>query len=70
MPRLKPGDKVMVYFDPITEQEPEGEAVLLQLLMKDLQSVPPLDYWRVRFTTDLFPVERFIKRRQADESGN
>jgi len=70
MPRLKPGDKVMVYFDPITEQEPEGKAILLQLLMKDLQGVPPLDYWRVRFTTEPFPVERFIKRRQTDESGN
>ena len=37
MPELKPGDEVTIFIDPITEETPEGEAVLLKLLMVDLQ---------------------------------
>jgi len=63
MPELRPGDKVTVYIDPITEEDPEGEAGLLKLLMVDLQGEPPLDYWRVRFLEDDSTADRFIKRR-------
>jgi hypothetical protein len=63
MPELKPGNKVTIFIDPMTEQDPEGEAVLVKLLMIDLQGDPPLDYWRVRFLEDNSTVDRFIKRR-------
>ena len=63
MPELRPGDKVTVYIDPKTEQNPEGEAVLVKLLMVDLQGEPMLDYWQVRFLDDDSTANRFIKRR-------
>lgn len=47
---LKQGDKVMVYQDPITQQNPEGEAVLLQKEIDDLAD--GLEYWQVSFEGD------------------
>jgi len=51
----KPGDRVMIYTDPVTQEAKEGEAILLQRLIKN----SPMEYWRVKFTDGI--AHRWIK---------
>lgn len=43
---LKPGDKIMIYEDPFTEEKPEGEVVLVEKLIDHGEEQ---EYWEVRF---------------------
>jgi len=54
---MKKGDVVMIYWDPITEQKPEGKAKLLKLL----DSAGGVQYWKVKFLADGMVTERTIK---------
>ena len=48
MKDLKPGDKVIVYQDPLTRTQPEGEAELISLFRRESLE-PPVELWSVRF---------------------
>ena len=62
-PTLKPGDRVLVYFDPITCQVPEGQARIGGLISAAPEgAVPALDYYDVRFSGCDGYVPRMIKR--------
>lgn len=45
---FKPGDRVMIYEDPLTEQKPEGIAVLV----KHIHESNGIETWKVRFVQD------------------
>ena len=55
---MKKGDTVMVYEDPLTEQKPEGEAVLLKRQDFCLNG---MERWQVRFVSDGFVCDRNVK---------
>ena len=55
---MKKGDKVMIYLDPITKKEREGEAVLIEKKIAD----ETMDYWLVRFIDDDFEADRWIAK--------
>jgi hypothetical protein len=58
--KLRKGQVVMVYEDPVTETRPEGKAQLLDLIEKYTDGI---EHWWVQFLDDDFhnPVERNIK---------
>ena len=53
---MKRGDKVMIYQDPLTQENPEGEAILVRCV----ESGAPVERWRVAFGNDDPIVERKI----------
>lgn len=55
---MAPGDLVDIYQRPLTEEEYEDRAVLLELL-RDFEDCQD---WRVRFISDGFECERRIKK--------
>ncbi len=63
---MEKGQKVTVYQDPMTEQKPEGEAILLRKLGEDPpEANPRLEAWWVRFLEDGFETNRLIKAGEA-----
>ena len=54
---LKPGLVVAVFQDPITCEDYEGIASLVERVELDLD--PPLERWRVRFLDERDPVDPF-----------
>lgn len=44
----KPGDRVAIYLDPITQEKLEGEAILVEHVLGSTGG----QYWRVRFVGD------------------
>lgn len=51
--KMKPGDKVTVFVDPMTEEKVEGLAQLVRLLEMPLPGErPALESWRVHFEGD------------------
>lgn len=57
---LKPGDTVTVYHDPVTQTNPEGQAVLRKLVIDDTKDGGG-QYWDVHFTDDEYgSVPRWI----------
>lgn len=58
---LAPGDVVTVYQDPITRENEEGTAILVQCLLEEDEG---LSYWKVRFLGD--PSFGFLRRIPAE----
>ena len=58
--KLTKGQTVMIYQDPVTEQRPEGKAVLVKALDSQYWK-NNMEYWRVQFLSDGFIVPRFIR---------
>jgi len=50
----------MIYLDPITEKEKEGKAKLLKCIISRKGEIT--EYWKVKFLSDGFVAERWIKR--------
>jgi len=59
---MKAGDVVMIYIDPITEQEEEGLAKLLECAENRSDNCAT-EYWRVKFLTYGSVTQRFIKKK-------
>lgn len=57
---FKPGDRVMIYEDPITRQKPEGIAVLVSNNHKPDTGKGNLQGWQVRFFAETHTVCRWI----------
>lgn len=55
--KMKPGDIVMIYEDPITQQKEEGRAKLIKQLFDSGDGQP---YWLVEFLEDNYRCQRFI----------
>lgn len=53
--------QVTIYEDPVTETKVEGQANLLKKLISDHDCVPPMEYWKVRFTDEPETRTRWIK---------
>ena len=53
---MTPGNKVMIYEDPITQLKPEGRGRLI----RRVGQLPDQEYWRVRFM-DGYECIRWIK---------
>lgn len=62
-PPLAPGDILTIYQDPITEKRAEGRAKLLSCIDPEAGGSSPgeLQRWQVRFVSDGFITERFIR---------
>ena len=56
---MTPGDRVMIYEDPITKLRPEGRARLIEKFLE----VPGEEFWKVRFM-DGFKCYRWIKIKE------
>ena len=63
--KLRKGDVVMIYLDPITEKTPEGQARLLARLVKD--DGAGLERWRVRFLSNRFGCGREVRTRTDEK---
>jgi len=55
---MKTGQRVMIYLDPLTEQKPEDEAILMSKVTEDHDT----ETWRVVFVSDAFQTTRTIKK--------
>ncbi len=53
---MKKNDIVMIYEDPITQERPEGKAILLECIDNDRNP----ERWIVRFKSDGYKCERAI----------
>lgn len=60
MKTLKKGMEVKVFEDPLTEQKMEGKAILLKKQDR-VYPTTTLEYWKVKFKSDGFIADRFIK---------
>ena len=60
---MKPGDKIEIYEDPITQNRLEGIATLI----KKVASQPNLETWVVRFRGER---ETFIRQIRREEKNN
>lgn len=60
---MKRGDIVIIYQDPITELKPEGRVKLVEFIKAN----NGLELWRVRFLSDNFTANRFIKTGGKNE---
>jgi len=49
---------VTIYQKPYTNEEPEGQAILVQKLH---ESKTKMEYWEVEFVTDGFKTQRWVK---------
>jgi hypothetical protein len=49
--RMKTGDYVLIYRDPITKIVPEGKAILVEKLPGSPHHVPDLEVWLVKMDT-------------------
>lgn len=49
---VKAGDKVTIYANPLTHDNPEGEAKLLKFLRVD-SGIANFKFWEVEFTQEL-----------------
>ena len=58
---MTPGDKVMIYEDPIIQKKPEGKARLIELINRGIGE----ELWEVRFM-DGFKCWRWIKVEGED----
>ena len=56
---LKKGDRVIIYAKPITNEEPEGEAILLSPYNKDMGTCG-FQLWNVKFVSDNFKCVRNV----------
>ena len=56
---MQPGDKVMIFEDPITQLKPEGTATLVENYKPDIGD--GLSIWTVRFEDDGYVTTRTIK---------
>ena len=65
MEKLKKGDTVMIYQDPITTLKEEGEAILLNKAYNEghIDKYWCLERWIVRFISDNYTTQRTIKVR-------
>ena len=59
---MKKGDIVMIFQDPVTCQEPEGEAKLLKL---EIDHIPEQQFWQVKFLSDGFVTLRWVMRKNG-----
>jgi len=59
---MKAGDRVTIYRDPLTRQEPEGEATLIRLVdhCRGFHEGDRLESWRVQLDGGRRCVERVI----------
>ena len=51
----------MIYYDPITEKDPEGKAKLLRRIKSLTDN---LEMWEVRFLDDGLTTTRIVKRKE------
>ena len=59
MSKLKKGDRITIFCDPVTKTAPEGEAELLKkLLNAEVEGGP--ESWEVKFLTDGFVCQRLV----------
>lgn len=58
---MQAGDIKMIYEDPLTEQKPEGEALLLSRERVDRN----FEFWNVQMLSDGYCVFRKIKKEAA-----
>jgi hypothetical protein len=66
---MKAGDKVRVYYDPLTQEEFEGDAKLKKFEMHvGVYEGQNLSRWRVRFSGDTKDVTRNILEPAGLES--
>ena len=63
---MKEGERVMIYEDPLTELNPEGEAILMAKVRENLW----LDWerWIVKFISDGFITDRRILKKELVSS--
>lgn len=59
---MKPGDRVKIYFDPLTERDYEGTARLVEQLPNDTD-VEGLELWKVKFPDNGEGI-RWIKKKE------
>ena len=59
MSKLKKGDVVTIFCDPITKTDPEGEAKLQKMLAGAKFEGDP-ESWEVKFLTDGFVCQRLV----------
>jgi len=68
---LSVGDKVRVYFDPLTEREYEGEARLKRFVLSDGEyNGRVIEWWYVRFPgekSDFF--RKILVRKEGKKNG-
>ncbi len=57
---MKPGDTTIVYANPLTHDQPEGEAKLIKRLRVD-EGIKDFAFWEVEFTEEPSSIyERWI----------
>lgn len=66
--RMKKGDVVMVYEDPITEKKPEGKATLVRFIDTDNDGYVVLKRWEVMFADDEFGGRTVCDRAIRDHA--
>lgn len=60
----QPGDRRIIFHDPVTEKDPEGEAVLLKKQGEDPpETKPHMEMWDVMFLDDGFKTQRYFQSK-------
>ena len=59
---MRKGDVVKIYQDPLTKQQPEGEAKLIKRLGYGENKLPKVERWEVKFLSDGYITERTIMK--------
>ena len=61
---MEKGDKVKIFVDPITQEELEGIAELINKQIAAKRKGDP-EYWRVKFLEDGFICDRFVAKEKV-----
>ena len=59
---MRKGDVVKIYHDPLTKQDPEGQAKLLWRKDEVRRKADRFERWEVKFLSDGYIAERTIMR--------